>query len=391
MTAVGLLGILLALLAFPLAAVHRTPARVTLFTAAFVAHIVTTVVYYFYSQTTSADTVLYYYDPYEMFELPMRPGTAFLVHMVQTMKAWIGGTYLDYFMIFQAIGFWGIVFLMRTVEEIHVELQVPQGRLAYIMLFLPGIYFWTSAIGKDAPLFFGCAAAVWASMRLRSRFLLFAFAILVMMLFRPHIALAALVALAATAFLDRRSRGYVKVLLFIVAIGGAGAVAGTVETALNVNVASVESVGEFFSRQAEVTQQVGGTTQVQGSFPVRLFSLLARPFFFDAQGLFGLIASFENILILTMLGTIARRFGDSVKLFRGVFFLRFGLIFTIVVTLLLAMVYYNVGLGLRQKMMFMPGLIAFYTGLLAYGRAGQRSAQLQAYADERLAADPIGA
>jgi hypothetical protein len=373
MTAVGLLGILLSFLAFPFSAVEKTPTRISLFFLGCLAHNVAAVVYYFYTQTASADTVLYYYDPYDMFRVGVQPGTLFVVHFVQTLRGAIGGSYLDYFMIFQAFGFWGIVFLMRTVEEIYIELDVPQPRMAYFVTFLPGIYFWTSAIGKDAPLFLGASMAVWAAMQLRRRFPAFAFGVLLMTLIRPHIALVALVALATAAFFDRRAKGYVKILLLLVALLGSFWVAQTLTTSLNINVTSAESLSEFFSRQSTITDRVAGTTNVAAaSFPFKLFSLLARPFFIDAQGAFGLVASVENIFILLMIGTILRRWRDSRQLAGQVFFLRFALIFAVALTLLLAMVYYNVGLGLRQKMMFMPGLITFYVALLAMRRVRER-------------------
>jgi hypothetical protein len=47
------------------------------------------------------------------------------------------------------------------------------------------------------------------------------------------------------------------------------------------------------------------------------------------------------------------------------------MLFFVLLTLLLAMVNYNVGLGLRQKMMMMPALLVFYASLLAV-RAAQR-------------------
>ena len=377
MSAVGLLGIVLALLAFPFSSIERSAQRVILFFAAFAFHITTAVVYYYYSQTTSSDTVLYYYDAFELRKLPVQPGTLFVIHFVQTLKQSIGGSYLDYFLLFQALGFWGIVLLMRSVEEIHLELGAEQGWMRIVVLFLPGLYFWTSAIGKDAPLFFACSLVVWSVMHLRRRFIAFAAAVLVMVMIRPHIAFIAMVALAATAFFDPKARGHVKVGLLLIALVGAAWVASTMQAALNVNVASAESLGEFFSRQSGVGERVGGTTTVvTSSYPFKLFSLLCRPFFIDAQGIFGLVASVENIFILVMIGTILRRLPETLGLARQVFFLRFALMFGIVLTLLLALVYYNVGLGLRQKMMIMPALITFYAALTAVRSTRERPASL---------------
>jgi hypothetical protein len=81
--------------------------------------------------------------------------------------------------------------------------------------------------------------------------------------------------------------------------------------------------------------------------------------------------------MVVMVGTLLWRFGDSVRLARQVFFLRFALVFAGTLALLLSMVYYNVGLGLRQKVMFMPALLTFFVALVAVRRVKTRQAPLR--------------
>ena len=47
-------------------------------------------------------------------------------------------------------------------------------------------------------------------------------------------------------------------------------------------------------------------------------------------------------------------------LFKNVVFLRYATTFALLVMILLAVVYYNVGLGLRQRTMFLPGLLCLF-------------------------------
>ena len=366
---VGFLGIFLSLLVFPFAFAERTRGRVAVFMVLWLLHILSTITFYFYAETNGADSMLYYFDPYGMALKEMNFGTVFVVHLVQTMREWAGGSYLDYFLFFQAFGFWGIVVLMRTVEEIYAELDLPQAQLAYVMLFLPGLHFWTSAIGKDAPLFFCTSLAVWAAMQLRRRFVAFGVAVAVMVLFRPHVALVTMVSLAIAAFFDPRSRGYVKISLALVAMVGAAFIANSVQSTFSVDVTNADSVSDFFAQQYEVGQRTRGTTAVVGqNFVVRLLSLLFRPLFFDAVGVFGIIASVENLFYVFVVGTLCIRMRDTIRLCRRVFFLRFAFIFAISLILLLTLVYYNVGLGLRQKMMIVPALFAFFAAHWAVRR-----------------------
>jgi hypothetical protein len=50
-------------------------------------------------------------------------------------------------------------------------------------------------------------------------------------------------------------------------------------------------------------------------------------------------------------------------------FARFAILFFILLVILLALVNYNVGLGLRQKMMTMPALLVFFAAMVAVREA----------------------
>jgi hypothetical protein len=112
-TIVGLVGILLGLLAWPFAFVERTRLRVSVFALAFLVHVASAIVYYLYVQTASADTAMYFYDPYGLYGEGFGLNTLFIVYVVQAMKVVFGGTYLDYFFVFQSVGFIGIALLME--------------------------------------------------------------------------------------------------------------------------------------------------------------------------------------------------------------------------------------------------------------------------------------
>jgi hypothetical protein len=180
---------------------------------------------------------------------------------------------------------------------------------------------------------------------------------------------------------DPRTRAPVRAGLLICAFAAINFVAGTVEDTMTVDMSSAESIGAFVSSQSEVTQTLhGGSAVVGASYPVRLFSLLFRPLFLDAGGAMGLIASFENAAILAIIIMILANLTTSKLLIRQIFFARFSLVYFLAITMLLALVYYNVGLGLRQKMMMMPALLAFFAALVAVRRANSARPQVLSYA-----------
>lgn len=380
MTIVGVFGILLGLLGIKFAFIQRTRTRMTVFVLLFLAQVGTGFFYYVFAQTNTTDSPLYYYDEYGFYGQGFALNTGFVIYLVQTMKYLFGGTYLDYFLVFQGFGFWATVFMMRIFEEASLELGVEQPKWTYLLLFLPSLHFWTASIGKDGPLVFASAMAVWAAMRIWKRLIVFGLAILVMLLFRPHIALVAMGAASMAALVDTKSRASVRIVLLTAALLATWVLSSTVQSTFSVDVTSAESLSDFFATQSDSVQtMITDSEVISASYPVNLVSLLFRPFFFDSEGLLGSIASLENVLMVIMVGTILVRFGDSWKLARSVFFLRFAIIYTAVLVLLLAYVYYNVGLGLRQRSMFLPPLMSFFVVLL-YLKPARRQVPVESYA-----------
>jgi hypothetical protein len=126
---------------------------------------------------------------------------------------------------------------------------------------------------------------------------------------------------------------------------------------------------------------------MDASFPVRLLSLLFRPLFFDANGIFAIVASFENLVYIFIFGFLVYHLRGTAQVARGVFFLRFAAVFGTLLIILLTFVYYNVGLGARQKMMMVPPIFALFVahwGLRAQ-QAAERRASLAAAAAQRRA------
>ena len=367
MTAFGLLGIMISIAGFHFARANQSRARFILFVLLFLLHVGTTIANFLYTQERGGDALLYYYDQMGLYGEITGLGTVFVINFVQFLKSYLGGSFFDYFLLFQSMGFWGILFVLRTFDDIHEELGQPLFKGVYFLLFLPGLHYWTSAIGKDAPIFFGIAMCVWAASRLQRRYLFFGAGVAIALAVRPHVALMALVAVALALLLGRNVTLMTRAALLAVVLAGMTTVATLVEgTFSGLSLSSADSVSEFLESKSQVSESSGADLGiVSASFPIKLFTLLFRPFFIDAEGALGYIASLENVVLLAIVLTLIRRFRTAMALGRGALFARFAFFFFVILTLLLAMVNYNVGLGLRQKMMMMPALLAFFAALLA--------------------------
>lgn len=107
----------------------------------------------------------------------------------------------------------------------------------------------------------------------------------------------------------------------------------------------------------------GSDQLVSAPFPLKLISLLYRPFFFDSGGFFGLVASVQNVFMLFVTFVLVRNHRIWRAMFRESLPIRFATIFLFALILLLSFMYYNVGLGLRQREMFTPALYLIFAAL----------------------------
>ena len=374
MTLVGFAGFLIALSAVYFANFNGLRIRIVVFSLLMVVHTAAALAFYLYVQGgATSDAVLYYYDDIGLYGRISGFGTAVILAVVQEMRIAVGGTFFDYFMLFQATGFWGVVIIMKIIQEVFEEVGAEPSGWIYLPLFLPGLHFWTAAIGKDAPIFLAIALACWASMRMSKRLLAMCLAIILMILVRPHIALVAVIAVAVSALVGGQTKFIVKALI-MAGIAGAGIVLAT-EIGNFIGNSRSGSMTGFMEDWGEKVEGSGADQSIlQASLPIKILSLWFRPFFLDAENVMGYIASLENLVLLGMAVFLIRHFGTVRTLFFKVAHVRFAAVALVALTVVLALVNFNVGLGLRQKMMAMPPLLVILGTVLAF-RAGQRIQQ----------------
>lgn len=364
MTPVSVVALVLSIAAIGMAASRLTIARLMLCFLLLIVHLAAAVYYYNYSLTNIADATSYYYDPYFWGSQPWQLSTKLVTQICYVLKLYFGASLLDCFLLFQTFGIAGLMLLARVFSEIEAHVGVPERRGYWALLFLPSAAFWTSAIGKDAPMFFAVSLCVWSMLALRRRFVYFCIALAVMILFRAHVALMAAIAIAGASFFGSSVSFTRKAGLMVVALAGIWITSGAVETSFGVDPTDVSSVSDYLDQQNAVFSTMGGTTSLgDTSFPVKAFSLLFRPLFFDAQGILGVIASVENVGVMIAVIYMIVRWRDLLYVARRVAFVRFVAIYAFILLFALALVYYNVGLGLRERVMAYPMVFSLLVAL----------------------------
>lgn len=364
---VSLIGLVVSLFAYLIAFPRPEQRRFDIYAAMLVLHIGTAIAYWLYSFESAMDAFLYYRDPLGYLRYsPFSSGTFFVVHFVQGIKNALGGSFFDHFLFFQGFGMIGIALLMRSFNEIADSFGMKVPLHVYLVLFLPGLHFWTSGIGKDSPIIMAVCLAAWAALRLERRIVALVVALAIMAMIRPHIGVFTLLGAATALALTKQLSFRIKLALSPLAL--AGLVYIFLETLERFRLGlDFDSISGFVEEHQEFGDDLGSGAGLQeASYPFKVFSLLFRPLYFDAPGAMGYVASLENTLLLYFVGYVLWHWRIVGRLMTRVSLVTYNIAFAVPLVLSLAMINYNIGLGQRQKMMAVPALLLIYGTIYIY-------------------------
>ena len=284
-------------------------------------------------------------------------------------------SYLDYFLVFNIIGYIGLSVLLETLY-MFASVNVTLRRFAFLLVMTPGIGFWTSALGKDAIVFLGVALMVFGSIRPTRRwgYLLAAFGLLLFA--RPYMLAVAGGAVAVQLVFNKDIRLMAR-LAGVVGVVIAAFLAGPlIINYVSLDNLSVEGVSSYVSTRQGYNLEGGGAADIASyNVPERIFTYLYRPLFFDAQSAFGLLASVENLVFLglTAFALIVgrRQWRRLLSTPAGIY----NVAFASLGVLLGANVTANLGIAVRQKTMVLPSifLVLFLLVRFAWAETSRRA------------------
>ncbi|MDO7473829.1 hypothetical protein Q5X58_16595 [Acinetobacter baumannii] len=114
-------------------------------------HYIFSLGFYFYSLGRPNDSLNYYIWGTEQLEnFPFSSGTGFLVHLVHFIN-YILNSYENVFLFFSMISSWVILSFFLIIYNFYSKREISSNSFLFltILLFIPGLHFWTVAIGKD--------------------------------------------------------------------------------------------------------------------------------------------------------------------------------------------------------------------------------------------------
>lgn len=324
--------------------------------------------YLFYAQAYGADALMYY-NAALIGDFDFSFGTSAVIAITSGLVQGLGFGIVSCFLFFNILGSIGLLAFNGALKQATQHKSTAIKRLATLIVFLPSVSFWSSAIGKDVISFLATGLALWAALQLNKRVLLMVLAIFLMLIVRPHIAGMMIIALAMSVMFDKKSSPLKRISLGLVAITGAAAmVPFALEYAGVSDPNSSEALMDYVETRQSYNMEGGGGVDIANmSLPMQLFTYMFRPFIFEARSITALAAAIDNLILLSLfivsvyafIKKRSQNFTENRK---------FMWVYVILAWVVLALTTANLGIAVRQKWMFAPMLIFLLISLVGKNR-----------------------
>ncbi len=321
-----------------------------LFILLFIYHAFFCVVYYYFILSNYGDALTYYkhalYSYPYFLEYPV--GTNFIKTIVYPLVQFFDMNFFVVSFLFSLFGFFGLLIFYLVVKE-----NIGKNKLFSIILFIPGLNFWTASLGKDTLSFFAIALITFGFSKLDKRKGLIIIGLLLLMLIRPHMAMIIVFAASLAVFISSKSISFKsKLFLLMGSISFVVLSADMILEYLKLDSLSIESIEENIGKRASYNTEGGGGVDIANyNTAMKMFTYLFRPLFFDSFGLLSLIVSLENLFYLILFSMMLNR--NFFKfILKTSLFIKFNFIYGILALMLLSATTANLGIAIRQKNMF---------------------------------------
>lgn len=295
-------------------------------------------------------------------------GTYFVYSLNYIFSNLMEMSYLSNTLLYSLFGFMGITFFYIVALKTIPYNKVLFGYVVFpLLLFMPNLHFWSSAVGKDTLLFLCIGMMAYALLLPVKRIPLIIFSLVLSMAIRPHITLFMLTAFGTAYVFGGKVSVTNKFIFSILFLGLSVAILPKVMTFIKLDSTSMEAISARGAKQADNLAK-GANTGVDISsypFPLQVLTFLYRPFFFDVRSIVGLVASFENLL-LVILTFKAFRHKPAETFKKAPFVLKGLLIFLVIGTLAFAPSLGNIGVMIRMRNMLLPGMLLYFMWCYSY-------------------------
>lgn len=293
-------------------------------------------------------------------------GTRFISQVTGLLLVVIGPTMLGVFIFFALAGYVGILSLVYAFGRAFPSLPL-KPYAAWVVLF-PALWFWPSALGKDAIVLCGVGLATlgFVGRHARTSWLPLALGVALVFAVRPQVAAALVFSIMVGQWLGGERRWRISNLVQGAVILAVGIGVVTVSSgAIGVELFNPDEVERYLAHRADLSGFGGSAIRGSGDSPspwMAPVNTLLRPFPWEAAGPPAMLASAEMVLLWAMAWLRRKRIARFVRVHRRSRLLWMALVFSTVYSVALGMSLSNLGMIARQRIHVLPFLLIFIAG-----------------------------
>jgi hypothetical protein len=260
------------------------------------------------------------------------------------------------FILYGLVGFLGVLMYIKWIHIVLGTKWFIQGfNMIPVLYFLPNLHFWTSGLGKEPLVFFGLSSVFYAFATKKFSSFSFVVGALLLVIIRPHVALMLLLSWVLV-FSFNKKISFQKRLFFTT-------ICSLLLVVLLYLVFQMTHIRywdwqriTYFNEYSIHSFRYSGSyvPMLDYNWFYKMFSFYFRPLFYNANSLITVLASLENVFVLSI-HSIGLYF--IVRFRNRIIFtewLKWILVFTLVCGILYVQRYANLGIFMRTKMMFQP-------------------------------------
>lgn len=296
-------------------------------------------------------------------------GTMFMYAFNYLFSNLLNMSYLSNTLLFSFFGFMGLTFFYLVAVQTVPYNKIISGYVLFpLIFFLPNLHFWSSGVGKDTTLFLCIGMFTYGLMKPFQRIPLLVLAGLLSMAIRPHITLFLMIGFGLAYVFGGKVSPAQRFIFSAAMIAVGLAILPSVMEFAKIEEASAEGFDKFATGKAAVLSRSSAGSAIDISsypFPLKVLTFWFRPALFDVRNLNGLIAALENLLLLIVFIKAMRT--SPIRAFKAAPFVIKGLvIFLVVGTLAFSQSLGNMGIMIRMRNMFLPGMIIYLMWIFSY-------------------------
>lgn len=274
-------------------------------------------------------------------------------------------------LLYTLLGYIGMVFFYVVFKNnIAYNSYLGKYKLFPLLFFLPNLHFWSAGLGKDTISFLCIGMFIYSMQKPNKHVIKIILALGLSYIIRPHISVFLVASFGVAYMLDGNLKLYQKIFFTIMFFGVFIVLFNKFMSFLQFESLDVESIQNFSSNSSENLSRssTGSSVDISSySYPLKIFTFLYRPLFFDINGILAIIASFENLLLLILSYKFIRL--NPIKLFKkGNYLFKGMFIFFLMGALTFSLILGNLGIMLREKNMFTPALLFICLWGLSYAQ-----------------------